>query len=150
MRVFSEGPEDSPSRQVARYVRRVAMRYQPGHEVTLVARADRFGRGGDHTAFNQHGFAGVRVTEANEAYQRQHTVADVADGVDPSYLQRNARVNAAALAGLALAPPAPVVVNERGMPRSVTRHVGLRRGALLDRQPRGGRLPHRVAPGMGG
>ena len=44
-----------------------ATRYQPGHEVTLVARADRFGRGGDHTAFNQHGFAGVRVTEANEA-----------------------------------------------------------------------------------
>ena len=117
VRVFSEGPEDSPSRQIARYVRRVAMRYQPGHDVTLVARADRFGRGGDHTAFNQHGFAGVRVTEANEAYQRQHTVADTADGVDPAYLQRNARVNAAALAGLALAPPAPVVVNERGAPR---------------------------------
>ena len=117
VRVFSEGPEDSASRQVARYVRRVAMRYQPGHEVTLVARADRFGRGGDHTAFNQHGFAGVRVTEANEAYQRQHTVADVADGVDPSYLRRNARVNAAALACLALAPPAPAVVNDRGMPR---------------------------------
>ena len=117
VRVFSEGPEDSPSRQIARYVRRVAMRYQPGHDVTLVARADRFGRGGDHTAFNQHGFAGVRVTEANEAYQRQHTVADTADGVDSTYLQRNARVNAAALAGLALAPPAPVVVNERGAPR---------------------------------
>ncbi len=117
VRIFSEGPEDSPSRQVARYVRRVAMRYQPGHEVTLVARADRFGRGGDHTAFNQHGFAGVRVTETNEAYQRQHTVADAADGVDPLYLQRNARVNAAALAGLALAPPAPVVVTERGAPR---------------------------------
>ena len=117
VRVFSDGPEDSPSRQIARYVRRVAMRYQPGHDVTLVARADRFGRGGDHTAFNQHGFAGVRLTEANEAYQRQHTVTDTADGVDPSYLQRNARVNAAALAGLALAPPAPVVVNDRGGPR---------------------------------
>ncbi len=117
IRVFSEGPEDSPSRQIARYVRRVAMRYQPGHDVTLVARTDRFGRGGDHTAFNQHGFPGVRLTEANEAFQRQHTVADTADGVDPSYLQRNARVNAAALAGLALAPPAPVVVNERGAPR---------------------------------
>jgi Zn-dependent M28 family amino/carboxypeptidase len=117
VRVFSEGPEDSPSRQIARYVRRVAMQYQPGHEVTLVARADRFGRGGDHTAFNQHGFAGVRVTEANEHYQRQHSVADTADGVDAAYLQRNARVNAAALAGLALAPSTPVIVNERGMPR---------------------------------
>ena len=117
VRVFSEGPEDSPSRQIARYVRRVAMRYQPGHEVTLVARADRFGRGGDHSAFNQHGFGGVRVTEANEHYERQHSVADTADGVDAAYLQRNARVNAAALAGMALAPSAPVIVNERGMPR---------------------------------
>lgn len=117
VRVFSEGPEDSGSRQVARYVRRMATRYQPGHDVTLVARADRFGRGGDHTAFNQHGFAGVRLTEANEAYQRQHSVLDTPDGVDPSYLQRNARVNAAALAGLALAPPAPVVVTDRGAPR---------------------------------
>jgi hypothetical protein len=117
VRVFSEGPEDSPSRQIARYVRRVAMRYQPGHEVTLVARADRFGRGGDHSAFNQRGFAGVRLTEANEHYERQHSVADTADGVDAAYLQRNARVNAAALAGMALAPSAPVIVNERGMPR---------------------------------
>ena len=149
VRVFSEGPEDSPSRQVARYVRRVAMRYQPGHEVTLVARADRFGRGGDHTAFNQHGFAGVRVTEANEAYQRQHTVADTADGVDPSYLQRNARVNAAALAGLALAPPAPVVVNERGAPRLSRGASGYDAALVLDRQSRGRRLSHPVAPGVG-
>ena len=32
VRVFSEGPGDSMSRQIARYVRRVAMRYQPGGE----------------------------------------------------------------------------------------------------------------------
>jgi hypothetical protein len=117
VRVFSEGPEDSASRQLARYVRQVASRYQPGHAVTPVARADRFGRGGDHTPFNQRGVAAVRMTEANEAYERQHTVADTADGVDPAYLQRNARVNAAALASLALAPPAPLVTSGRGQPR---------------------------------
>jgi Peptidase family M28 len=117
VRVFSEGPEDSASRQLARYVRQVASRYQPGHEVTPVARADRFGRGGDHTPFDQRGVAAVRMTEANEAYERQHTIADTADGVDPVYLQRNARVNAAALASLALAPPAPAVTSERGQPR---------------------------------
>ena len=66
VRVFSEGPEDSASRAVARYVRQTAARYQPGHGVDLVARADRFGRGGDHTSFNQHGFAAVRFTEAND------------------------------------------------------------------------------------
>ena len=37
--------------------------------------------------------------------------------MDPAYLQRNARVNAAALAALALAPPAPVVTTEKGAPR---------------------------------
>jgi hypothetical protein len=114
LRVFSESPEDSPSRQLARYVRRQAARYVPSHRVTLVMRHDRFGRGGDHTSFNQHGFAAVRITESNENYRRQHSVEDTFEGVSPVYLARNARVNAAALAGLALAPPAPDVAGERG------------------------------------
>lgn len=117
VRVFSEGPEDSASRQVARYLQRMAGRYVPSHRVRLVARHDRFGRGGDHTAFNQRGYAGVRVSEARENYGRQHVVADTPDGVDPAYLARNTRVDVAAAAALALAPPAPVIVTERGMPR---------------------------------
>jgi len=114
VRVFSEGPEDSPSRQLARYIRDVAARYVPSQTVRLVARHDRFGRGGDHTAFNQQGFTGVRFSEAAENYSRQHTVEDTFAGVDPAYLARNARVNAAAMASLALAPAAPVVRGERG------------------------------------
>lgn len=114
VRVFAEGPEDSPSRLLARYIKEVAARYVPAHEVRIIARQDRFGRGGDHTAFTQNGFAGVRFSEAMENYSRQHTVADTPDGVAPEYLARNARVNAAALASLALAPPAPRVVGGRG------------------------------------
>jgi len=117
VRVFSQPPEDSPSRQIARYVCRQAARYQPGHTVTLIARADRFGRGGDHTPFNQQGFAAVRITEARENYARQHTVDDTPDGVDAAYLLRNVRVNIAALASLALAPQAPVVTDDEGVPR---------------------------------
>ncbi len=109
VRVFSEGPEDSLSRQLARYIRRHAARYVPGHDVRLIAREDRFGRGGDHTPFNRAGYAAVRFTESRENYRRQHTVFDTADGVDPEYLARNARVNAAPLATLALAPAAPRV-----------------------------------------
>jgi hypothetical protein len=120
VRVFSEGPEDSASRAIARYVRRQAALYVPGHEVVLAARADRFGRGGDHSPFNQEGYGAVRLTEARENYARQHSVLDTPDGVDAHYLQRNARVNAAALASLALAPPAPTVVDERHRP-TVTR-----------------------------
>ena len=117
VRVFSEGPEDSPSRQLARAIRRNASLYVPEHRVRLIARYDRFGRGGDHSAFNQHGYPGVRFTESKENYGHQHTVDDTfAGGVDPDYLARNARVNAATLATLALAPAAPGVADERGRP----------------------------------
>ena len=97
--------------------RRDAALYVPEHRVRLVARYDRFGRGGDHSAFNQHGYAGVRFTESKENYGHQHTVDDTfAGGVDPEYLARNARVNAATLATLGLAPAGPVVVDDRGRP----------------------------------
>jgi Peptidase family M28 len=139
VRVFSEGPEDSLSRQLARFIRRVAARYVPSHQVKLIARHDRFGRGGDHTAFNQHGYAAVRFTESNENYARQHTADDTADGVSAVYLARNARVNAAGLATLALAPPAPVVIDERKRP-------------TLDRRPSGydARLRWQASPGAAG
>jgi hypothetical protein len=114
--VFSEGPEDSPSRAISRYVQRQAARYVPAQDVILTARPDRFGRGGDHSPFNQEGFLAVRLTEARENYSRQHSVLDTPEGVDSGYLQRNARVNAAALASLALAPPTPTVVDGRGRP----------------------------------
>lgn len=116
VRVFSEGPEDSASRQLARFIRRHAAVYVPGHRVRLIAREDRFGRGGDHTPFNQLGYPAVRFTESKENYQRQHVAADTPDGVSPAYLAKNARVNAAAVAVLALAPPAPEVTTERGQP----------------------------------
>ena len=116
VRVFADGPEDSPSRQLARYIRQAAATYVPGHAVRLIARHDRFGRGGDHTAFNQEGFTGVRFSEATENYARQHTVEDTFAGVSVEYLARNARVNTAAAASLALAPPAPVVTTAGGQP----------------------------------
>jgi hypothetical protein len=117
VRVFSEGPEDSPSRQLARAIRRQAALYVPSHAVRLIARHDRFGRGGDHTPFSQRGYAAVRFTESKENYGRQHIADDTFEGVSPAYLARNARVNAAALAVLGLAPPAPKVADEKGRPR---------------------------------
>ena len=117
VRVFAPGPEDSPARQLARYVHRFGSAYMPHHEIRLVAREDRFGRGGDHTPFNYWGFAAVRFTEPMEDYSRQHTVYDTADGVHAPYLARNARVNMAGVATLALAPSAPDVDTQGGNPR---------------------------------
>ena len=139
VRVFAEGPEDSSSRQLARYVYRMAARYVPSHRVRLIARHDRFGRGGDHTAFNQRGYAGIRFSEANENYGRQHVVEDTVDGVDATYLARNTKVNVAGVASLAMAPAAPVVTSERGAPQ-------------LDRGPSGydARLRWRASEGAVG
>lgn len=114
LRVFSEDPMDSPSRQLARFIRRQGGAYMPGHEVRLIAREDRFGRGGDHTAFNRRGFAGVRFSESRENYSRQHMAADTLGGVDFDYLAKNTRVNVAGVATLALAPAAPNVDLGRG------------------------------------
>jgi Peptidase family M28 len=116
IRVYSEGPEDSPSRELARFVQRWAARYVPSHRVRLLARPDRFSRGGDHTAYNQLGFPAVGFRESRENFARQHGPQDTFDGVSPPYLAQNARVNAAAAATLALAPPAPVVVSVRREP----------------------------------
>ncbi|MCX6551252.1 MAG: M20/M25/M40 family metallo-hydrolase [Acidobacteria bacterium] len=148
VRVFSEGPEDSPSRQVARYVARVGPRYVPSQRIVLVARHDRFGRGGDHTAFNQNGFAGVRITEANEHYGRQHTTDDTLDGVSSAYLMKNTRMNAAVLASLALAPAAPTTVDDRGRSHAGARTLRLRCESAVGRLFRGGRLPGLLARGV--
>lgn len=116
MRVFSDGPADSPSRQLARYARTVGGRYFPSAEIDCVFRADRFGRGGDHTPFVLEGWPGIRMMEAVENYGRQHTVHDTLENMSVAYCARNARIVAAVLASLAAAPPAPVVTSERGQP----------------------------------
>ena len=106
--VFSEDPDDSPSRELARYVKEVSERYYPSFKIDMVFRADRLGRGGDHTPFNQEGYCAVRLTTPNETYANQHTPTDTFANASASYTTRAVRVNAAALASLALAPKAPV------------------------------------------
>ncbi|MFZ4627880.1 MAG: M20/M25/M40 family metallo-hydrolase [Blastocatellia bacterium] len=116
------GENDSPSRQLARYIKEIAERYLPPFDVTLVFRRDRFGRGGDHIPFLQAGYPAVRFTEPNEDFSRQHQrvrqengqqFGDVIEMVDFDYIAKVARVNAIALAGMALAPAAPAGVTFR-------------------------------------
>jgi Peptidase family M28 len=116
IRVYSEGPEDSPSRELARFVQRWGGRYVPSHKVRPMARQDRFGRGGDHSAYNALGFTAVGFRESRENFTRQHDVRDTFEGISLPYLAQNARVNAAAAATLALAPPPPTVLSDRNQP----------------------------------
>ena len=112
VRVYSEDPNDSTSRQLARYIRDTAVRYVPGFKADLVFRNDRFGRGGDHTPFNLDGFTAVRFTTAAENLESQHSADDTLNKTAPKFTANVARVNAAAVANLALAPSAPVTMRE--------------------------------------
>jgi hypothetical protein len=110
------GENDSPSRELARYIAQTARTYQTEISPLLEFRRDRFLRGGDHISFNEEGFAAVRFTEYRENFNRQHQnvrtengieYGDLPEHVDYNYVANVARLNAATLADLASAPGAP-------------------------------------------
>jgi hypothetical protein len=118
------GENDSPSRQLARFIKEVSERSVPQMKVTMIYRRDRYGRGGDHIPFLERGYPAVRFTEVNEEFRHQHQNVRVENGVqfgdlpqfvDFPYIANVARVNAASLAALALAParPAGVTIQSR-------------------------------------
>ena len=122
-RRYNGGEVDSPSRNLARYMDRLADAYVPGLDVVMVYRTDRFGRGGDQTEMLAAGFPSVRVTEAAENYDRQHqdlrtesgrAYGDVISGVDFPYLAKVTRLNVVTLAALARAPSPPADVRIEG------------------------------------
>jgi Zn-dependent M28 family amino/carboxypeptidase len=122
-RRFEGGENDSASRNVARYAKGLAESYIPNWTVALVYRLDRFGRGGDHSAFNDAGFPAVRFTENSEDYRHQHqdvrTEAGVEFGdsiahVDFPYLAKVTATNALTAAAMASAPPPPADVKITG------------------------------------
>ncbi len=109
LRVFSSGPDDGATRELARYTKSIAERYVPSMQVQMVFRGDRFLRGGDHRPFVNAGFATVRLTSASENYENQHTATDTFANTSVPYATRAARMNAAVLASLALAPSPPAL-----------------------------------------
>lgn len=136
VRLFSEGPRadatdktradarrfggenDSPGRNISRYIAALAGGVQGDLAVRQVWRADRLGRGGDQTPFLEQGYPAVRFSVAIEDYEHQHQdlrvengirYGDTVDEMDFPYLAKVTRLNIAALAALASAPlpPAP-------------------------------------------
>jgi hypothetical protein len=113
MRRSVGGENDSPSRQLGRYVVEMAKIYSPGFKPLLIYRRDRYGRGGDHIPFLENGYAAVRFTETHEDFTHQHQTVKMVDGkqygdlpefVDFGYVANAARINLIGLANLALAP----------------------------------------------
>lgn len=125
----SGGEVDSPSRNIARYVDRMADEFIPNLDVMMIYRLDRFGRGGHHRSFNERGIPGVRIMETHEHYNRQHQdlrtedgveYGDVIEGVNFDYARKLTALNVVALAGMALAPPFPANVGIEGAVRPST------------------------------
>jgi Zn-dependent M28 family amino/carboxypeptidase len=128
-RRFEGGEDDSASRNVARYAKAVAESYMPNWTVALVYRLDRFGRGGDHSAFNELGMPAVRFTENAENYRHQHQdlrteggveYGDTLANLDFAYLAKVTATNALAAASMASAPPPPTNVKIDGAVTSDT------------------------------
>ena len=134
LRVFAEGPSpqetpqqaatrrtmggenDSPPRELARFVREAAQAAVPKMNVWIIYRRDRFLRGTDDGPFLDQGYPGLRMTEPNEDYRHEHQDVRDENGVefgdrlkfvDFDYVADVAQVNLAALAGLADGPAAP-------------------------------------------
>ncbi len=112
------GENDSPSRNLSRFIDGLADRLKLGLDVRQIWRNDRFGRGGDHTEMLRVGYPAVRFSVAVENYDHQHQdlrtengtkFGDTVDEMDFPYLAKVARLNIATAAALARAPAPPEV-----------------------------------------
>jgi hypothetical protein len=110
------GENDSPSRNISRFLDSLADRLKLGLDVRQIWRTDRFSRGGDHIPFLELGYPAARISVAVENYNWQHQdlrtekgvrYGDTIDHVDFAYLAKMTKLNVAALAAIASAPPPP-------------------------------------------
>ena len=129
-RRFYGGEVDGNSRQLARYIHNNVGKYMPEMNPMMIYRLDRFGRGGHHRPFNDLGYAGVRIMEAHENYNRQHQdirtengieYGDVISGVNFKYAKKLTAVNAINLASLGWSPEEPKNVKIGGAVKPSTK-----------------------------
>jgi Peptidase family M28 len=135
IRVFSQGPRadaddalrararreggenDSPSRNLSRWLDGLAAAAPVGLDVRQIWRSDRFGRGGDQLPQHEAGYPAIRFSVGIENYDHQHqdlrtengvVYGDTIDQMDFAYLRRATALNVRALALLARTPMPPV------------------------------------------
>ena len=120
VRVFSPGPDSSPSRQFARYLSYLNAIYFPEFQVILENAADRPHRYGDQREFIAAGVPSLRLTEVDEDETIHHSDRDTFDRLDYTYMTQIARLNLVLLAHLALvsAPTEPPVLTPLAEPGS--------------------------------
>jgi hypothetical protein len=115
IRVFSAGPNDSPSRQLARTVDFIANEYDSKLNVIVQDAIDRDNRYGDHWSFSEAGYPAVRFTEAVEDTWNRDS-RDTAAGIEPVYLADATRTILSVVTALAdgLAPTRNISLRNNG------------------------------------
>ena len=123
------GENDAPSRNISRFLDSLADRLKIGIDLRQIWRTDRFGRGGDHIPFLELGYPAARLNVAIENYNWQHQdlrtengikYGDTIDHVDFPYLAKMTKLNVAALAAIASAPPPPAPTVEGAVSTDTT------------------------------
>ena len=111
------GENDSPSRNLSRFIDHLADQLGDGLDVRPIWRGDRLLRAGDQMQMVKYGFPAVRFTAGIENQLHQHQDVKIEGGVqygdtiafvDFNYLARVTGLNVATLAALARAPAMPV------------------------------------------
>jgi Zn-dependent M28 family amino/carboxypeptidase len=119
LRIAIGGENDSPARELARFVSEVAGYRTTRMNIRMIYREDRFLRGGDNIPFLAEGWPAARFTEPFENFAHQHQDVRVENGIqygdllrfdDFDFIARVAKVNAAWMWSISQAP---------GMPRDV-------------------------------
>jgi hypothetical protein len=116
MRIFSSGPNESPSRHLARTLELIALNHVPYLSLTIQDAEDREGRYSDHLSFSEAGYPAVRLIESLEDTSRQHNDRDTIDGIQAAYLTRNTQAVLTITNALAngLRPPRNIALREAG------------------------------------
>ena len=145
---------DGISREFARYLKRFGQKQVEGLDCLVMLRQDRVGRSGDHLAFTREGFAGARITETFECFDRQHQTprvegthafGDSSRFFDPGYCAKVTRMLVGAFRQLAMAPAAPEKVVLGG---AMTPDVKLRWTLPTDPRIKGVLIYRRRADGV--
>jgi hypothetical protein len=76
-----DGENDTPARELGRFLTEVASRDVTGMEIRLIYRLDRFLRAGDQLSFLQQGYPAVRFTEPHENFDHEHQDVRMGNGV---------------------------------------------------------------------
>ncbi|MEL7834570.1 M28 family metallopeptidase [Fodinibius sp. Rm-B-1B1-1] len=113
------GENDTPSRQLGRFMYHISEKYFNDVSVDLIYRKDRYWHKGDHLAFLEYDYPSVRISQLTEKHRRHDQDVRTEDGkqygdlpkfINFDYTANVTRLNAITLATLADAPAPPTRV----------------------------------------